>query len=765
MDCFLLREKKMMKKSTLKFRFILMVCFLQLTSGISMGQVPQYISYQGKIMEDGIAFSGSRTVTFSLWATDSGGEPSAALWNETQTVEIVDGIYNVQLGDDTSLPTDLHTNDELYLQVDILHPTQGIQRLEPLMPFSSTMYALKAANSDSLDGLDSHDFVGINGGTMTGPLNLSANGLFAGTDQLVLNSGNVGIGTAVPAHTLDVEGDINTSGVLMMDNTPIFVIDDINVNTFIGPYTGVANTTGIDNTFIGIDSGRRNNEGDSNTFIGKKAGEWNATGNSNTFVGAQAGERNALGHGNTFIGKEAGHQNETGSNNVFIGSRAGYSEQGSNKLYIDNSGGISPLIYGDFEDRFVRIAGNFTVSGNISSPSIRLKNDDGNVFIGYDAAGVWGSTGTWNTFVGDFAGHLNEDGSYNTFIGKDAGYSNTTGYLNTFIGLGAGYLNTGGIGNTAIGLDAGHNNETGHHNTFIGRAAGYYSTGRNNVFMGYEAGRSEMGSNKLYITNIDTTEPLIYGEFDNSFIRINGDFEATGEIKGYAKITDTTNISDSTNFIDRVAPLQIGDSGGTQLLIDGNQIEQANQSTSVFINYKSSSDVVLVNGGGNVGVGTSGPSYKLDVNGNIRCSNLTQTSDQRLKTNVHEISNALDKIKDIRGVTFDWNEKSGFKTSPKKQIGVVAQEVEAILPELVSTDKDGYKSVEYTKLTAVLIEAVKEQQITINKLNAKIDNLETNKMVEIDTLKGQFHQLQIMMKNMVTQNLDQKKEKLLLSME
>jgi hypothetical protein len=93
------------------------------------------------------------------------------------------------------------------------------------------------------------------------------------------------------------------------------------------------------------------------------------------------------------------------------------------------------------------------------------------------------------------------------------------------------------------------------------------------------------------------------------------------------------------------------------------------------------------------------------------------SSDERLKDNIKPIENALEKVNAIRGVTFEWNEKS-HKTTGKKDVGVVAQEIEAVLPELVETRTNGYKAVDYQKLTAVLIESVKE-------LTAKVEALES----------------------------------------
>jgi hypothetical protein len=102
------------------------------------------------------------------------------------------------------------------------------------------------------------------------------------------------------------------------------------------------------------------------------------------------------------------------------------------------------------------------------------------------------------------------------------------------------------------------------------------------------------------------------------------------------------------------------------------------------------------------------------------------SSDRRLKENIKPIENSLDKIKKLNGVTFDWikltEEEKGVKHQYNEgsDLGVIAQEVEEVLPELVKTRKSGYKAVDYQKLTAVLIEAVKEQQLQIDELKALV---------------------------------------------
>jgi hypothetical protein len=102
--------------------------------------------------------------------------------------------------------------------------------------------------------------------------------------------------------------------------------------------------------------------------------------------------------------------------------------------------------------------------------------------------------------------------------------------------------------------------------------------------------------------------------------------------------------------------------------------------------------------------------FKGDVritDGTLQVNAITYTSDARYKTNISTLDNALNTILNLRGVGYDWN-RSEWKNFPEgKQIGFIAQEVEKILPELVSTDKDGYKSVAYANVVPVLVEAVK----------------------------------------------------------
>ena len=93
-------------------------------------------------------------------------------------------------------------------------------------------------------------------------------------------------------------------------------------------------------------------------------------------------------------------------------------------------------------------------------------------------------------------------------------------------------------------------------------------------------------------------------------------------------------------------------------------------------------------------------------------------SDSSLKTNIEKIPNALDKVSKLNGYTFNWNEKSG-KDQTAREAGVIAQEVEAVLPEVVTTRDDGTKAVRYEKLVPLLIEAINDLRAELEILKNK----------------------------------------------
>ncbi len=140
-------------------------------------------------------------------------------------------------------------------------------------------------------------------------------------------------------------------------------------------------------------------------------------------------------------------------------------------------------------------------------------------------------------------------------------------------------------------------------------------------------------------------------------------------------------------------------------------------------NTRSNAMTVLTNG--NVGIGISNPFHKLHVVGNIVASGTITPSDIRYKKNIHSITNALDKIMQLNGVFYDLrrSEFPQMQFDTKEQVGLIAQNVEQVLPNVVYTGSDGYKGVDYAKLVPLLIEAIKAQQKQIDEQRKMIEQL------------------------------------------
>jgi hypothetical protein len=149
-------------------------------------------------------------------------------------------------------------------------------------------------------------------------------------------------------------------------------------------------------------------------------------------------------------------------------------------------------------------------------------------------------------------------------------------------------------------------------------------------------------------------------------------------------------------------------------------------------------DVVTADLRGDAGILTLGGANKTDGNlflldstgnptitctgqtGEIDCTTLRESSDERLKTGIAPLRHALDSVLALRGVCYRRDRSAG--EGGEQQIGFVGQEVEAVYPELVGVDADGYRSVNYTRMTAVLVEAVKEQQRLIREQAAALSD-------------------------------------------
>ena len=223
----------------------------------------------------------------------------------------------------------------------------------------------------------------------------------------------------------------------------------------------------------------------------------------------------------------------------------------------------------------------------------------------------------------------------------------------------------------------------------------------------------------------------------------SGSFEGDGEhLTGVAPIggtnitvTGTTvNLDDSITLTGITATsasfvLQTFESSSTVITSGSNIFGDENTDTQQFTGsllisgsgVGAGSSIITtgsVNISGSLGVGTAASG----VVGAILATNdvvAFASSDERLKENVEVIGSAVEKVEAINGVSFDWIPMEGVHVHSGHDVGVIAQEVEKVLPELVTTRDNGYKAVKYDKLTAVLIQAVKELSDRVKTLENK----------------------------------------------
>ena len=157
---------------------------------------------------------------------------------------------------------------------------------------------------------------------------------------------------------------------------------------------------------------------------------------------------------------------------------------------------------------------------------------------------------------------------------------------------------------------------------------------------------------------------------------------------------------------------------------NGTSYNGAVPGTNDFLIFSTSGDAEIPNGDlkvtlGSIAVGNISNSA---TDGRIDASNdvvAFSTSDIRLKDNIKTIDNALDKVNSIQGIEFDWIEKEKVHGNSGHDIGVIAQEIEKVLPDVVTTRDSGYKAVKYEKIVPLLIEAIKELTNEVNKLKNK----------------------------------------------
>jgi hypothetical protein len=462
--------------------------------------------------------------------------------------------------------------------------------------------------------------------------NASNNRTTGSVEHMRINaSGNVGIGTSSPSALLDVAGDAEINGLTVGRGA-----GDVSTNTASGNQALYSNTTGNNNTASGYQALYSNTTGDNNTASGRGALFFNTEGGSNTASGRDALYSNTTGSNNTAFGIRALRDNTTGNNNTASGYQALYSNTTGNNNTASGYQALQSNTTGN----------NNTVSGYQTLYS----NTEGaqNTASGRDAL-YFNTTGNNNTASGYQALYNNTTGERNTASGYQVLRLNTTGVRNTAYGYLAGYDNTEGTQNTYIGYNTGRGITTGNYNTIVGAdVTGLSASLSNNVIIADGQGNRRINIDSSGRVGIGTTSPEskldVYNPSGTQGIIVkrstttsaapymqlqagaaNTRIDATG-----ALVFNTAAIGGSPAErmrIDSSGNVGIGTSSPTSML----HLKGASEPTITLedtsipskvelraLNYGfgveiNDSEALRIDTDGNVGIGTTSPSNRLDV--------------------------------------------------------------------------------------------------------------------------------------------------------
>jgi len=467
-----------------------------------------------------------------------------------------------------------------------------------------------------------------------------------------------------------------TNGQLLIGNTTgntltkatLTAGTGISITNSTGSIT-IANTASVSAatpTALGTVYGKQTTSGGTPflTAYGYSAGTL-TTGIENVAFGVQALELNVTGTNNTMLGTYAG-SNNTNSFNVAVGSHA----------LRNNTSGANNIAIG-----YATLVSNSTSSNNVG--------------LGHQALNS--STASNNTAVGYQSLYANTTASRNTAVGYIAGQNNTTGHI-TAVGSYALTANTTGTANVAVGGNdestaaALQSNSTGSYNTAMGVSAlQANTTASNNTAIGYSA---------LYANTTGAAN-----------VAIGVDALSTNTSNNNNTAIGRSSLSTATGS----ANTACGDSSGYQLTSGSNNCffghyaygSAATNSSEIVIGYNT------VGKGGSTGFinPASGGVYQ----GN-NSANWSTTSDRRLKKNIVDNNTGLEKLTQIQVRNFEYRVEDEITELPthaaiKKsgvQLGVIAQELQAVLPECVKTESTGVMSVDADNLTWYMINAIKE---------------------------------------------------------
>jgi hypothetical protein len=407
-------------------------------------------------------------------------------------------------------------------------------------------------------------------------------------------------------------------------------------------------------------------------------------------------------------GVSSGGSQDTTATNIQGVPLVGGSENDGNQNVYYGIGAGSSLTTGTYNSMFGYYAGNSTTTGSTNAffgTGAGRSNVSGicNTFVGIDAG--WNNTQDHNTFVGYYAGRANTSGYSNTIVGSYAGDDNTTGNYNTFLGYASGSFNTTGGSNTYIGDFAGQNNSTGSQNVCIGNAAGQW----------------ELGSHKLYIENTNTSTPLIYGEFNNDILCINGNLGIGTSNYTPSHPLDVNGYVRTKYFMQRSEAPQMRwyETDGP----DGADFFKMNyhNSSLEFIWYDASSATtylpIKMEGNGYVGINNANPSHMLDVGTSGAYCNggaWVNGSSIEFKENVSEVEleEASDTLDHLRPVKYNYKDDK-----EEQHLGFIAEDV----PELVAIkDRKGVSAMDMVSVLTKVVQDLKKKVCELRETNSNL---------------------------------------------
>jgi hypothetical protein len=542
--------------------------------------------------------------------------------------------------------------------------------------------------------------------------------------------------------------------------------------TFVGFNAGFSNTGGSTNTFIGSQAGY-SEMGDEDVYVGWMSGHNNSQASyHNTFVGNVSGFNNRTGDNNTFIGIQSGGLNQSGNNNVALGAGAGMGNIAQiNSVAIGAGSQVRNSDHMILGDNSMHVG--IGLSGDVAGPQNKLEIDAGINGMNPTIAGNVGASGLRLRDLHDMTTPVTN--SRNVFLSVDNfGDVILVGAPGSSSSAADNGLSTSGptAGAIHIGQSIGAAGDPGQ--LLDNREIPMY--GYNLNFKGDLAvaqDRIEIGDNTILpltpVTgtklNVQTQTEHTAGLFVNRTNLLNsGDTWGVGGLKllgtnmenigvyGYGEVDPLVTPSPLTYAAIGVKGIGVGQAfSGAVTVAYGVWGEATDNQTPVNYggffraynalgsNYAVFGDAICTSC--TPGPGTpSGPNYAGYFNGDVYIAGVYGPSDQKLKKDINDLQGALDLVMKLRPVTYNYKQSEfpSMTLPGGRQYGLIAQEVEAVLPDLVMdnvnparTDANGneiapavdFKSLSYQELIPVLIKAVQELQEQNNKQDALIRQL------------------------------------------